>query len=188
MKRSDAGVIGVSAVAGFLLAWSVVRLAAPCVAAGTTRLPPELGGPVRINDVELTFKPDKELYQAGDTPSVAVTARRLTGSTNELRCCLIATSTPAPSPMMRMMPMPAVVWSNDFTVTFVGNEAWTASLRLDRPVGKNATVDVLPGFTNESAKLEFVLQDWLASSRVVVSARMNGSLDQALTVKTGLGL
>jgi hypothetical protein len=188
MKKQDMGVIGVSAVGGFMLAWTVVRLAAPCVAAGTTRLPPEVNRPVRINDVEVTFKADKELYLAGDTPGVAVTARRLTGNTNDLRCRLVATATPAPNMMMRMMPRPAVVWSNDFTVTFEGKDEWIGNLRLDRPVGEKAEVDVFSGSTNDSAKLEFVFEDWVASSRVVVSARMKGALAPAPVLKTGQAL
>jgi hypothetical protein len=185
MKKQDMGVIGVSAIGGFVLAWTVVQLAAPCIAAGTIRLPPELGKPVRINDVELTFKADKELYLAGDTPCVTVTARRLAGSADELRGRLIATSTPAPNMMMRMMPMPVAVWSNDFTVAFQGKAEWSGTLRVDRPVAVNAATEVFQATTNDSAKLEFVFEDWAASSRVVVSARMNGTLAVLPVLKVG---
>lgn len=184
MKTRDMGVIGLSAIAGFALTWMLARVAMPCIAAGT-RLPPVLDRPVRIADVELTFKADKELYVAGDTPGIIVTARRLAGTTDELHGMLVAMSTPAPNPMMRMMPRPTAIWSNNFTVAFHCKDEWTGTLRMDRAVAESPTNGVFAGFTNESAKLEFVFEDWTDTSRVVAATRMDGILALLPVVKAG---
>lgn len=175
MKMQDAGVMFTVAVAGFVLAWTTMEFVVPC-AADLTRLPPELNKPVRVGDVELTFRTEKELYETGDTPSLAVTARRISGTNDNLQGRIVVTTTPAPSPMMRMMPRPRTVWSNDFTVAFHGKEEWSETLRMDRPVEAQTGTDSLSGMTNNHAAIEFVFEDWTHFARVVVSGRMKGTL------------
>ncbi len=91
---------------------------------------------------KFTLKADKEAYDAGQSPTLTLTASNPGDKPAEATVWILVSASAPTSPFARMLPIPESVWSHKLTVNLKPGETKTETIetKLALPTGKDITI------------------------------------------------
>jgi hypothetical protein len=151
MERQN--VLGVLGVAGATMAFALVLFGpwsvgisddAKCIT------PKVLSPRFAAHGCEFTVKTGRASYQAGESPTVEVTAANPTDKAVEATAWISIMAGRVPSPLSRTLAMPQPVWKKSWSVSLKPGETKTARFDTDVKLAAKQNVTIMIGDKEQS--------------------------------------